>query len=181
MKGDVRDAFSPESLTILRTPAFLPASTNADCVRTIWSSEEEITRTRSTPESALVRVSGRVMSPSTSSTPGKLAKARALGRSRTSARTGTCSRANSRMTAEPAWPFAPVTRIISDNLLLLTLPRSLVVHFGETLFDRRALHHYFAVTPRATPRLDRRGSPCGPVDNTQEGRLPITPLSLPLC
>ena len=87
------DVVDPENLTMWRTPAFLAASMKVHWVSTICWSAEEISNTRSTPESASASVSGRSMSPSTSSTMGNVSKACALARLLTSALTGEYVRA----------------------------------------------------------------------------------------
>src|SRR5215510_1271 len=70
-------------------------------------------------------VSVRAISPSTSSTYGNSASATAFDRSRTSARTATLLRENSRTTSEPFRPAAPVIRIMRSSI---TKSCSLVLH-----------------------------------------------------
>src|SRR5262245_25557817 len=96
-------------------PAALPASTNRLCVSSICGLELDIIRARSIPSSPRSSVSARAISPSTSSIYGNFASATALDRSRTSARTATPLRENSRTIADPLRPAAPVTRIMPTS------------------------------------------------------------------
>ena len=81
---------------------------------------EEIRRTRSTPSNAAPSVSGWSMSPSTSSTVGNVLSAHAFARLLTSARTSSDRRANSRITADPLNPVAPVTSIMGISFRRVT-------------------------------------------------------------
>src|SRR4029450_6140006 len=105
-------ALRPENFTMWRTSAFVATSMNRDCRSAMCRSEEEINSTRSTPESASSSVCGRDRSPSTTCTVGNAWKACAFARLLTSALTGYPFRTNSRITADPATPVAPVTRIV---------------------------------------------------------------------
>src|SRR5215813_15182214 len=68
-------------------------------------------------ERAIQRFGARHI-PSTSWTYGSSASATAFDRSRTSARTATPVRENSRTTAEPLRPAAPVTRIMQSSIAM---------------------------------------------------------------
>ena len=84
----------------------------ADWTSTMSGAVDEISIARSTPSSAVASVSGRAMSPSTISTPGKEESDRAFALLRTSARTGTSWAESRRTSSLPFSPVAPVTRII---------------------------------------------------------------------
>src|SRR5262249_55091913 len=74
--------------------------------------------TRFAPASAGPSVSARAISPSTRSIWGSPASTPAFERSRTSARTCIPLRENSRTTAEPLRPAAPVTRIMQSSFVI---------------------------------------------------------------
>src|SRR6266545_1016189 len=111
-KGEWRSGMMPESLTTCPTPACAAASMKFDWTSSIAGSAEEISMARSTPCSAWVSVAGRAMSPSTTSTSGRVASPSARVGLRTRARTGTPAADSRRTNAPPVSPVAPVTRII---------------------------------------------------------------------
>src|SRR5262245_27104299 len=95
---------------------------NAVCVSTISSLAEDTKSTRSTPEKAVVSVSGRDLSPSVISILGSPANGRASAWVRTSALTGRLFRTNSRITADPATPLPAATSTVAFLIAYSLLP-----------------------------------------------------------
>src|SRR5712691_5195779 len=112
-KSESISGMMPDSLTTCSTPACLAASMKLDWTSSIAGSEDDVSIARSTPRNGSASVSGRAMSPSTTCTPGSVARWPARVRLRTSARTGTPCADRRRTTAPPFSPLAPVTNSIS--------------------------------------------------------------------
>jgi hypothetical protein len=107
----IPDSF-PENLTTCSTPASRHASMNLVWVETMAGSELEIINARSTPSSAGPSVSGRVISPSTVSTPGNISIAPAFRAVANQGSHAALLSENSFTIAEPFKPVAPVTKIM---------------------------------------------------------------------